>query len=221
MQAISLHINKFITSISLWAFQEFIFRLLLSSSYHQTKEDIEKEQKIISLCKKDPRYFAPIYEKYYDQIFVFIYKRVDDEEVSADISSVVFLKCLKNLEKYRFQGVPFSAWLYRIAVNEVNQYFRMEKKRERTVNLRSEHIITLFEEMEIAEPNTEPEVIVAELLSHLKSEEVQFLEMRFFEGRSFKEIGYYLDITEVNAKVKTYRILKKLRTKAEELRLVE
>lgn len=192
----------------------------LMSSYHQNKEEIDAEQEILKKSRKDPRYFAPIYEKYYNQIFVFIYKRLDDEETTADIASVVFLKSLKNLDRYRFRGVPFSAWLYRIAVNEVNQYFRMEKKRQRTVNLRSEHIGILFEEMEIGESREEPEVLVASLLKQLKPEEVQFLELRFFEGRSFKEIGYFLDITEVNAKVKTYRILKKLRTKAEELGLI-
>ena len=190
------------------------------SSFHQTRDDIEKEEKILRLSKQDPRYFAPIYEKYYDQIFVFIFKRVDDEELTADISSIVFMKCLKNLSRYKFQGVPFSAWLYRIAVNEVNQYFRTEKRRERTVNLKTEHIAGLFEEMEFTEANEEPEVIIAKLLATLKPEEVQYLEMRFFEGRSFKEIGFYLDITEVNAKVKTYRILNKLRTKAIELRLI-
>ena len=190
------------------------------STYHQTKEDIEQELEVIRLAQKDPRYFAPIYEKYYEQIFVFIYKRVDDEDATGDITSMVFMKCLKNLEKYKFQGVPFSAWLYRIAVNEVNQYFRMEKKRERTVNLRTEHIGFLFEEMDISEGTKEPEEIIAELLQVLKPDDLQFIELRFFEARSFKEIGYFLNISEVNAKVKTYRILKKLRIKAGELGLL-
>ena len=192
-----------------------------TSQYHQTKEEIDREQKILAMSKKDPRYFAPIYDKYYDQIFVFIYKRLDDEEHTADVTSIVFLKCLKNLDRYKFQGVPFSAWLYRIAVNEVNQFFRMQKKTQRTVNLRTEHVNVLFEEMEMISDDEEPEAVVSRLLEGMKPEDVQFLEMRFFEGRSFKEIGYFLNITEVNAKVKTYRILKKLRLKAQELKLIE
>ena len=172
------------------------------------------------MSKKDPRYFAPIYEKYYEQIFMFVYKRIDEEEATADVTSRIFLKCLKNIDRYQFRGVPFSAWLYRIAINEVNQYFRDEKKKDRVVNLESHHVNVLFEEMELLEIQEEPEVVVAKLLGTLKPEEVQYLELRFFEGQSFKEMGFLLGISEVNAKVKTYRILKKLRTRAEELNLI-
>ncbi|MDH5379402.1 MAG: sigma-70 family RNA polymerase sigma factor [Cyclobacteriaceae bacterium] len=184
---------------------------LNSSTYHQTEKEIDREQKIIKLCKENPRYFAPIYEKYYDAIFVFIYKRVADEYICADLTSIVFYKSLKNINKYKFQGLPFSSWLYRIALNEVNQYFRDKKTAQRVVCLDKGHLVHLFEEIEIDNDGYETEKTVAKLLESLSEQDLQFLELRFFESRSFKEIGDLLGTTEGNAKIKTYRILRKLK----------
>ena len=116
---------------------------------------------------------------------------------------------MQNLNKFEFRGVPFSAWLFRIAINEINLFFRSEKKNQRCVNLTDIHINTLFEEME-TEPQVDRHKLITLLLEQLSAHEIQFLELRFFEGRSFKEMAYLLGLTEVNAKVKTYRIIKKL-----------
>ncbi|MDH5400049.1 MAG: sigma-70 family RNA polymerase sigma factor [Cyclobacteriaceae bacterium] len=204
-------------------FLQWIFQIVLSgqsnffryfsavATYHQTAKHMSAENEIIERCKEDPRHFAPVYEKYYDQIFIFIQKRVDHTEATADLTSRVFLKCLKNIRKYKFRGVPFSAWLYRIAVNEVNQFFRSQVKMQRTVSLEDHHINVLFDEMEYEEHRIDPGILISALLEQLSEDEVQYLELRFFEGRSFRDIAYFLGITEVNAKVKTYRILKKLK----------
>ncbi len=72
--------------------------------------------------------------------------------------------------------------------------------------------------MEREEPEIDKYVLISVLLEQLDPLEVQFLELRFFEGNSFKEIGYLLGITEVNAKVKTYRILDKLRKLSKEIK---
>jgi len=188
-----------------------------ASRFHQSKEQMESEYSIIAKSQKNPRYFAPIYEKYYDPIFIFINRRLDDEEETADVTSIVFYKCLQNIGKFKFQGVPFSAWLFRIAVNEVNQFFRRKKEHLRSVSIRDHHIDDLFEEME-ERVEIDRHVVITKLLEQLSAEDVQFLELRFFEGYSFKEMGYLLGLTEVNAKVKTYRIVKKLKKFAQDLR---
>ena len=59
---------------------------------------------------------------------MFIYRKLNDKETSADICSQVFLKAMTNIQNYTPQGLPFSAWLYRIASNEVLQYFRQHSK---------------------------------------------------------------------------------------------
>src|SRR5690606_40648180 len=61
-------------------------------------------------------------------IFLFILHRVGDKPTTADLTSQVFFKALTNLSRYQFRGLPFSAWLYRIAVNECNELFRREKR---------------------------------------------------------------------------------------------
>ena len=199
-----------------WA--SFFFSQVLNSSYHQEKEEIDEEYVLIEQCRQDPHYFAGIYEKYYEDIFRFVYKRTGDEYVTADLTSKVFFNTLKSLHRYSFQGVPFASWLYKIAVNEVNQYYRAQKDRDRMVSLEDHHVEQLMDEIEVNEPTPEPTIMVAALLELLKPEEIQFLELRFFEGCSFKEVGYITGHTEVNAKIKTYRILKKLKDLSEKIK---
>ncbi len=180
------------------------------STTHKTKEQIKEELQIIEAAKKDPRRFSPIYEAYYKAIFLYVYKRVDEEEATADITSQVFLKAIANLPKYQFRGVPFSAWLYRIATNEVNQFFRRTKK-TRAINIETPGVERLMEEMDEPVDNTANIKVLISCLNHLKEHEVQLMEMRFFEKMSFKEISEILNITENNAKVRAYRVVEKLR----------
>jgi len=181
------------------------------STPHQTQVEIENELLIIRKAQSDPNRFAPLYDKYYKQIFLFIYRRADNEETSADLTSQVFMKAIINLPKYEFKGVPFSAWLYRIASNEVNQHFR-KNKTTRVISLEDSGIDRLAQELsELDDDTTIKEQVLTEGLQNLSKDEIQYIELRFFEDHSFKEIGFILNITENNAKVKTYRILDKIR----------
>jgi len=191
--------------------------LKASSTYHRTIDDIKEEFALIQQAQQNPKRFAPIYERYFDQIYIFINRRVDDEEATAELTSRTFFNCLNNLKKFRYREVPFSAWLYRIASNEVNQYFRKQKQMLRSVSLQEHHIDQLFEEMEASFEQTDKDALITQLLQQLTTDEVQFLELRFFENRSFREVGFILGLTEVNAKVKTYRLLKKMKKLALQL----
>jgi|GEM_PF-106180 len=183
-----------------------------ASTYHQTRAEIMAEQEIIRSAQRDTRNFAKIYNRYFESVFIYINRRVGDEEITADICSNVFFKCLNNLSKYRFQGLPFSAWLFKIALNEVNLYFRKEKNKERLVSLKHEHLEVLIEEIELDFNESElRKNILVKLLEALSADEVVLLELRFFEGRSFKEMAYMLGLTDVNAKIKTYRIIEKMK----------
>jgi RNA polymerase sigma-70 factor, ECF subfamily len=163
----------------------------------------------VEAAKADPARFGVLYDKYYKPIFVFIYRRTGDEELTADLTSVVFMKAMINIKKYEFKGVPFSAWLFRIAFNEVNMYFR-KTNAERVVSLEKADISTIIEDME-SDNTEENKKLVMALLSKLPDDAVQMIELRFFEKRSFSEVGSILGMTENNAKVKVYRILEKLR----------
>ncbi len=177
--------------------------------YHQNAFRLEDELRQIEIAKKDPRQFAPLYKKYHEAIFRYIYKRVDEEESAYDITSCVFVKALAGLHKYEFRGVPFSSWLFRIAKSELYQSFR-DKKAQRTVSLDSVTIVQFIDDLN-EDFSEEQRTNLLNSLKLLKEHELQLIEMRFFEKRSFKEIGEILGLTENNAKVKTFRALVKLK----------
>ena len=177
--------------------------------YHQSTFRLEDEMSLIEIAKKDPRQFAPLYKKYHEAIFRYVYKRVDDEEAAYDITSCVFVKALASLAKYEFRGVPFSSWLFRIAKSELYQSFR-DKKAQRTVSLDSVTIVQFIDELN-EDFSEEQRTTLLNSLKLLKDHQLQLIEMRFFEKRSFKEIGEIVGLTENNAKVKTFRALVKLK----------
>ena len=180
------------------------------SPYHVSAESMEQELQIIKASKKDSAAFRPLYEKYHELIFRYIYQRGDDKEAAFDITQQVFVKALINLSRYTYKGVPFSSWLYRIAKSEV--YKAIEKnKLQRTLNIDIDGLEELLHEAEADEALIQKEKSLTVCMSQLQDADVQLIEMRFFESRAFKEMGQILEITENNAKVKVYRILKKLK----------
>ncbi|MCR9173394.1 MAG: sigma-70 family RNA polymerase sigma factor [bacterium] len=177
--------------------------------YHQTNDRLQEELVIIQEAKENPERFGPLYQKYHEQIFRYIYQRMDDEHLAFDVTSQVFVKALKNLHKYEYRGVPFSSWLYRIAKSELYQAFR-DRKARRTVNVESMHLFEMVEEMEEDDSSANKKKLL-QCLSLLKDGDLQLIELRYFEKRSYREIGDILEITENNAKVRTFRALERLK----------
>jgi RNA polymerase sigma-70 factor (ECF subfamily) len=170
---------------------------------------MQDEWREIQAAKENPVHFRPLYKRYYESIFRFIHRRTGDLELTADLSSQVFLKALQKLSTYDYRGVPFSAWLFRISSNEIAQFFRDEKKR-RVISIQQDHLQNLYEESEEIPSSPQLDELV-QALDYLKEEELQLIEMRFFEERPFKEIAQIMNMTESNAKVKTYRILERMK----------
>jgi RNA polymerase sigma-70 factor (ECF subfamily) len=174
-----------------------------------TEGELEKEREIIERSRRNPRAFGELYEKYFDRIFNFIYRQTDDEDLAGDITSQTFINALNHLSTYQFRGLPFSAWLYRIARNEINKHYRKNKRKN----------VFSIEEMKVREliersDETWDEELVQNLINFMKdlpTDMLQVLELRFFEDKDFKEIAFILDITESGAKMRTYRALDKLR----------
>lgn len=174
-----------------------------------SEAEILQEYAILDRSKKNPQAFGELYEKYFDRIFNFIYRQTDDEDLTADLSSQTFLIALNNVERYQFRGVPFSAWLYKIASNEVNKHYR-KKNHTKVFSIEEMRIRELMEQ---ANEGYDEEIIqrLMEYLKELPTEMLQVLELRFFEDKDFKEIAFILDITESGAKMRTYRALDRLR----------
>ncbi len=170
---------------------------------------LSEEEALILAAKKHPEKFGALYDKYYALILKFVYQRVVTKEDAYDITQQVFLQAMISLPKYEHRGFPFSSWLYRIAINEMNQLFRKNEK-QRGINLEEKHLKDLVHEMG-EQDIEEKEQLVLNALTTLDEEDFQLVEMRFFEKRPFKEISEILNVTEPTAKMRLYRILEKLK----------
>lgn len=180
------------------------------TKYHFSNERIRSETDLIHEAKANPAKFELLYKNYHEQIFLFILKRVESEDIAADITSQVFLKALVNLSKFQSKGLPFGSWLYRIARNEVYDLHR-QNKIEMVVSIQRQDIWDMIGQL-VETSKEEDYSTLYNALNTLSDAEMELIELRFFEKRQFKEIAEIIDTTENNAKVKTYRILHKLKT---------
>ena len=176
----------------------------------QQKDELKDEESLILKSQADPEAFRPLYEKYFKRIFLFVHHRVGDKAMTADITSQVFLKALVNINKFSFRGLPFSAWLFRIALNECNDFFR-KSSRYRHVTMEEGMIDHLYEELTNETRLEDLRQQLPSILQKLSVNELQIIELRFFEQRPFKEVGDILGISETYAKVRVYRILEKMK----------
>ena len=90
---------------------------------------MQKEKNLIERVQKnDPEAFAVIYEEHFDKIYRYVFLRVRNRMEAEDLTQQVFLNALKSISSYNWKGVPFSAWLFRIAHNQVIDYHRKTSK---------------------------------------------------------------------------------------------
>ncbi|MEI7597288.1 MAG: sigma-70 family RNA polymerase sigma factor [Bacteroidota bacterium] len=187
--------------------------------FYQTETQISEDWENVLAAKQDIKNFSLIYDKYYVSVFRFVYQRTDSSDDAADITSLVFLKAMQSIQKFVFKGVPFASILFRIAFNEINQHFRkVQKDRNFYLNFESQN--ELMDEIK-SHDSEDKESSVKKLLEYLNPSDLELIEMRYFEKRSFKEIAEITDLTENNAKVKVHRILGKLKQTAEKYNLAE
>ena len=176
--------------------------------YTQTISEIEEDAVHIERSKSDPAAFSFLYKKYHKRIFLYVMNAVRDEPDAADMTTEVFIKALQHLVKYEHKGLPFSAWLYKIAMNELNSYRRV-KSRVGYVALAPEQI---KEEFEMNPIDMESWLrCLTKSMQDLDAVDFNLLQFRFTENKSFRDMGSILGCSEDNAKTKTYRILKKLK----------
>jgi len=167
---------------------------------------LESEKKRILRAKKDLKDFDSLYRKYFPKINNFVFHRVENEAIRNDIVSNVFFKAMKKLTFFRFidsRKCSFSSWLFRIAVNEINQYYR---------NLKRENKII---EMSLTNPQTNSELdyeLVKEKMKNLSSEEQNLIAFKYFEKMKNAEIAEVFQKKEGAIKVQIHRTMNKLRS---------
>jgi RNA polymerase sigma-70 factor (ECF subfamily) len=168
--------------------------------------------------------FGPLYEQHYSQIFGYVYRRILHSEIAQDITAEVFLKAWKSFWRFRWSSIPVGAWFYRIATNEVNMYFRAGKFR-RDVSLTellddkgfdaSDAKTTDIEKAQ-AERELQRFQSFVSVQSHLKALPPKYqdvIALRYFEGKSIREIAEILGKREGTVKSLLSRGVERLRKK--------
>jgi len=91
---------------------------------------VQDEENLVRRAKqRDQEAFAQLYEGYFDKIYRYVAIRIGDRMEAEDITQQVFLNAIRAISSFRWRGIPFSAWLFRIAHNQVVDYLRRKTKR--------------------------------------------------------------------------------------------
>ncbi len=190
--------------------------------------DLNEEKELIKLAQKDSEVFVKVYDLYYPKIFGYILKRTANLEITQDITSETFFKALNKLWQFRWRNISFSSWLYKIATNEINQYFRKGKYKSASLDALQEKgfdLVSLHNpEIEVIEAQEKLKqhqdfLICQEKINKLDIKYQEVIALRFFEQKQIKEIGEVLDKSDGTIKSLLHRGLEKLRTSmAEEIK---
>jgi RNA polymerase sigma factor (sigma-70 family) len=185
--------------------------------------DIQKEQEIIERARINPEAFAEIFEAYYGAIFRYAAYRTGNAETAADITSETFFKALNKLGTFRFRGVPFSAWLYRIAGNEANLFFRRRKYEPVSFNSFDNENAVPHEPVSSADIESELAAAQEEIdgnkayqqaktaLRTLPEKYQEVIILRYMQDKKISEIGLITGMNEGTVKSLISRGLKKIK----------
>ncbi|MFC1990757.1 sigma-70 family RNA polymerase sigma factor [Chloroflexota bacterium] len=95
---------------------------------------VQDEESVVRRAQqRDPEALTQLYEENFDKIYRYVVLKIGDRTEAEDITQQVFLSAVKSISSFKYKGTPFSAWLYRIAHNQIVDYLR--KKKRATVQL--------------------------------------------------------------------------------------
>lgn len=171
------------------------------------------ERKLVEQAQSEPQAFAVLYDRYVARIFKYVQRQVQDEMVAQDVTAVTFEKALRHIRRYETQGSSFSAWLYRIAHNELMSYYRRQKflsplkwlgqtegrGTEKSVAQREEH-------------NQ-----LHQALAQLSAKDRAIIHLRYFEELNSEEVAEILGCSTQNVYLRLHRALKRLQQQLEEM----
>ena len=169
------------------------------------------EEHLIEQAKTDPEAFGRLYELYVEKIYNYIYYRLGNHHDAEDLTAKVFYRALNHIAHYNHKGVPFAAWLYRIAHNLVVNWHRDHSRRQ-MVGLENLDLSGDKQESphHAAEQTNERELLLA-AIQHLPRERQELLMLKFVERMSNAEIGRVLGRSEGAIKSLYHRTLVSLK----------
>jgi len=193
---------------------------MVLKSKHKIRNPHDEDKQLVQQAHHDLQAFGVIFDKYYPVILAYIVRRTADTATAEDITSEVFIKAMQHFPQFNWQGFPISAWLYKIAINELRMHYRKQK---RTVSLEDLQETSGFELPD--EHNMVEELIEAQAILERKTQFIQahhlittlpvkyqeVLTLRFTEHKKLSEISLILGKREGTVKSLLSRGLKLLR----------
>jgi RNA polymerase sigma-70 factor, ECF subfamily len=169
------------------------------------------DNELVVLASTDQEAFGEIYERYITKIYNYIYYRTGNAQDAEDIAAKVFTRAMAHIQNYEDKGVPFQAWLYRIAHNLVANFHRDESRRK-IIPLDDYLAQTLKSDApdKQTEANEESSALMS-AIRRLPAERQQLLLLKFVHDKSNAEIGDIMNRTEGAIKSLYHRTLLALR----------
>jgi RNA polymerase sigma-70 factor (ECF subfamily) len=164
-----------------------------------------EERLLVEAAQADPARFADLYERNFHRVYAYIVRRVANRQSAEDLTSEVFREALTGLHKFEWRGVPFSAWLLRIASRAVADHWK-KNGRQPGEPAESEAIDL---------PQIERSAMLFQLVDRLPEAQFRVIHMRFVEQKSIREIAREMDRSEGAVKQLQLRALESLRAQME------
>ena len=168
------------------------------------------ERLLIEAAQKDPARFADLYELNFERVYAYIARRVQDRAESEDLTAEVFHQALANLKRFEWRGIPFAAWLFRIAANLISDRWQ-RSGREVTDDAAIEMAQVSPAEIE----EVERRATLFRLVETLPEEQRRVVVLRFVDQKSIKEVAREVKKTEGAVKQLQFRALTSLRARME------
>jgi RNA polymerase sigma-70 factor (ECF subfamily) len=173
--------------------------------------EVTDEQALVRASQGEQEAFGVLYQRYVGRIYNYIYYRTGNPLDAEDLTARVFFRALRHIPNYQDRGVPFSAWLYRIAHNLVANWHR-DNSRRQEISIDETYNLSFEGELpEYAMMRTEEQASLLRVIRQLPPDRQQLLLLKFVEHMSNAEIGVAMGRTEGAIKSLYHRTLIALR----------
>jgi len=169
------------------------------------------ERFLIEAAQRDPAGFADLYELNFERVYAYVVKRVRDRAEAEDVTAEVFHQALANLKRFEWRGIPFAAWLFRIAANLMSDRWQRSGREVTDDSGAIESAQVSPAEIEEAERRA----TLFRLVDGLPAEQRRVVVLRFVEQKSIKEVAKEVRKTEGAVKQLQFRALTSLRARME------
>jgi RNA polymerase sigma-70 factor (ECF subfamily) len=175
--------------------------------YVLNAKQLEAERRIIEASRRQPSRFGQLYERYVDRVYAFALTRTGDRSAAEDVTAETFRRAIQNLPSFQWRGVPFSAWLFRIAANQANDYYQ-RASRETPLTKAVENEDQSWETRLI---EVETRTHLFELVEQLPKDQRQVIALRFGQEMSIQETCLTMRRSESAVKSLQHRAMETLR----------